>query len=333
MFKLLPGLTDVGAPPHPSDLYDYGAIAEDQGALPATPEELAHAKATFDRDGLVVFSRGLEASAPALRAAVDALKDGSNADFRDALLAQRRARGGAPPDFTNGAKIPWVQYEAGCEAGAGDRMRKAMGFAKYSRPIRERAVEDPRLNSLVRALLGDADFELYQDMALLKPPGGGREKPWHQDAAYFNLAADARVVGCWIALDAATPDNGCLVFERGGHARGELPHFPVRDYQLCDAEPRRDVVACPLPPGGLVLFHGRVPTARRARSGRGTRQLHWVASATAASCPRTRPAAASRASAARPGARLQVPSFYVDALRQTRTSPSSARVTSRSSSA
>ncbi|EGB12986.1 hypothetical protein AURANDRAFT_19085, partial [Aureococcus anophagefferens] len=138
-------------------------------------------------------------------------------------------------------------------------MRKAMGFAKYSRPIRERAVEDPRLNSLVRALLGDADFELYQDMALLKPPGGGREKPWHQDAAYFNLAADARVVGCWIALDAATPDNGCLVFERGGHARGELPHFPVRDYQLCDAEPRRDVVACPLPPGGLVLFHGRVP--------------------------------------------------------------------------
>ena len=109
------GLTDVGAPPHPSDLYDYGAIAEDRGALPATPEELAHAKATFDRDGLVVFSRGLEASAPALRAAVDALKDGSNADFRDALLAQRRARGGAPPDFTNGAKIPWVQYEAGCE--------------------------------------------------------------------------------------------------------------------------------------------------------------------------------------------------------------------------
>ena len=121
-------------------------------------------------------------------------------------------------------------------------MRKAMGFAKYSRPIRERAVEDPRLNSLVRALLGDADFELYQDMALLKPPGGGREKPWHQDAAYFNLAADARVVGCWIALDAATPDNGCLVFERGGHARGELPHFTVRDYQLCDADAPRGAV-------------------------------------------------------------------------------------------
>lgn len=171
-------------------------------------------------------------------------------------------------------------------------MRKAMGFAKYSRPIRERAVEDPRLNSLVRALLGDADFELYQDMALLKPPGGGREKPWHQDAAYFNLAADARVVGCWIALDAATPDNGCLVFERGGHARGELPHFPVRDYQLCDAEPRRDVVACPLPPGGLVVFHGRVPhgTATNASPRpRNALQLHWVASATAALVPQDAP--------------------------------------------
>ena len=32
-------------------------------------------------------------------------------------------------------------------------------------------------------------------MALLKPPGGGREKPWHQDKAYFNLTLDTPVVG------------------------------------------------------------------------------------------------------------------------------------------
>ncbi|KAH8072683.1 phytanoyl-CoA dioxygenase [Aureococcus anophagefferens] len=279
------GLTDVGAPPHPSDLYDYGAIAEDQGALPATPEELAHAKATFDRDGLVVFSRGLEASAPALRAAVDALKDGSNADFRDALLAQRRSRGGAPPDFTNGAKIPWVQYEAGCEV---------------AEPLEPGAASSDRT------------------------------KPWHQDAAYFNLAADARVVGCWIALDAATPDNGCLVFERGGHARGELPHFPVRDYQLCDAEPRRDVVACPLPPGGLVLFHGRVPhgTATNASPRpRNALQLHWVASATAALVPQDAPGGCVARFAARgsPASPSFTSTLEADAA--------AVRVTSRSSSA
>ncbi len=34
---------------------------------------------------------------------------------------------------------------------------------------------------------GLRDREWRQEMALLKPAGGGREKPWHQDAAYFNI--------------------------------------------------------------------------------------------------------------------------------------------------
>jgi hypothetical protein len=37
-------------------------------------------------------------------------------------------------------------------------------------------------------------------MALLKPPGGGREKPWHQDKAYFNLTLDTPVVGTVLQL-------------------------------------------------------------------------------------------------------------------------------------
>ena len=75
-------------------------------------------------------------------------------------------------------------------------------------------------------------------MALLKPPGIGREKPWHQDHAYFNVAASQRIVGVWIALDAATPDNGCMYVLRGKHrdtaSPNAYPHFAVRDYQICD---------------------------------------------------------------------------------------------------
>ena len=56
-------------------------------------------------------------------------------------------------------------------------------------------------------------------MALLKPPRG-REKPWHQDHAYFNLPLDTPIVGVWIALDEATPENGCMHVIPGSHREG-----------------------------------------------------------------------------------------------------------------
>ncbi len=60
-------------------------------------------------------------------------------------------------------------------------------------------------------------------------------------------------------MDDATTDNGCMRFHRGGHKLGPLPHFPVRDFQLCDASApaasKGDaVVAIPLGPGGLVIL-------------------------------------------------------------------------------
>ncbi len=50
--------------------------------------------------------------------------------------------------------------------------------------------------------------------------GGGREKPWHQDKAYFRVPVDAPVIACWLALDDVTAENGssrtpvraCLTF-------------------------------------------------------------------------------------------------------------------------
>ena len=53
---------------------------------------------------------------------------------------------------------------------------------------------------VVRRIIGEEPM-LFQDMALLKPPRVGREKPWHQDHAYFDLELRTRVVGVWIALD------------------------------------------------------------------------------------------------------------------------------------
>ncbi len=105
-----------------------------------------------------------------------------------------------------------------------------------------------------------ASVNMFQDMALFKSPLIGREKPWHQDHAYFNLLEGTPVVGFWIALDEATLENGCMHFLKGGHKQGIVPHFQRRDWQICDTEmEHKDCVAAPLPPGGCLIFNGLTP--------------------------------------------------------------------------
>ena len=76
---------------------------------------------------------------------------------------------------------------------------------------------------------------LFQEMALLKPPKG-REKPWHQDCAYFNYPLGTTIIGVWIALDHADANNGCLHILPGTHREGPVNHFKRRDWQICDTD-------------------------------------------------------------------------------------------------
>ena len=115
---------------------------------------------------------------------------------------------------------------------------------------------------------------MFQSMALLKPPRVGRDKPWHQDHAYFQFELEAKVVGCWIALDEATVENGCMVIAPGSHLKGPVVHFRRRDWQICDTDvDTSGSLAVPLKPGGLLIFqsllhHGTPPnrTAQRRRA-------------------------------------------------------------------
>lgn len=121
-----------------------------------------------------------------------------------------------------------------------------------------RIAHHPALLEIVWRILGEEPV-LAQNMALLKPPHGGGEKPWHQDMAYGPLAYDKPVVGVWIALDEAALDNGCMHVIPRSHMDGGMPHYAVRDWQICDAniQIERDV-AVPLPPGGALFFHGMI---------------------------------------------------------------------------
>ena len=136
------------------------------------------------------------------------------------------------------------------------------------------------LMRVVRMLMGGREPKPFQIMALLKPPRGGREKPWHQDHAYFNLNVDDRIVGVWIALDEATVENGCMQLLDGGHKLGPIHHWKRRDWQICDTEVMgKPSVAAPLPPGGALFFDSLLPhgtPTNHSPTGRRAMQFHYA---------------------------------------------------------
>lgn len=249
----------------------------------------------YNRDGYIVLDASrFGDQVKDLDVALTNLVTGLNRPFAEAV--RQRVQSADVPKFSSGNKTPWVQYESGttlCTANTNapsilltpaiaDSARKLMGFVGYE-PSIDAVVNNPHLTSFAARLLecNREDIELFQDMALLKPACGGREKPWHQDKAYFDLDVNSRVVGCWMAIDEATVDNGCLRFERCGHKNGPRMHYAIRDYQLCDTlvASRKEVVAVPLLPGEFVLFDGMIPhgtPTNISQTSRRALQFHWI---------------------------------------------------------
>lgn len=153
-----------------------------------------------------------------------------------------------------------------------DAVRKLWKFVESDDRLSALAYDSDVLAVLAR-MMNDTPV-LFQDMGLIKPPRIGREKPWHQDCAYFNYPVHTTVVGVWIAIDAATEENGCLHIIPGSNQHGPIPHFKRRDWQICDADVAvPNSVTVPLDPGGCLFWHGlthhgsptnRSPYRRRA---------------------------------------------------------------------
>lgn len=188
---------------------------------------------------------------------------------------------GGNPDFTG------VQFERDAQARLAtlrpeekqDVVRKLMWFVDYDPRLKALSAH-PALLAVLRRLIGHEEPTMFQDMALLKPPGVGREKPWHQDKAFFTISLTAPVVGVWIALDPATPENGCMHVIPGSQKEGPVLHFRRRDWQICDSEVQgaRDVMV-PLPPGGLLFFDGLIhhgTPANRTDTRRRAVQFHYT---------------------------------------------------------
>ena len=80
--------------------------------------------------------------------------------------------------------------------------------AHLAHPLFDKLIHDPRLLDAIESLIGP-NLRLVHFQGLYKPPYTGGNVAWHQDDYYFGLTRDA-VASCWLALDDATVDNGCM---------------------------------------------------------------------------------------------------------------------------
>ncbi len=250
---------------YPPDLYRFDRVADYVRDLGAIDER--HVQAFRERGYLAVRRAfDLDQVQAALSGLVD-LTVRADRDHFGGLLLQYEAWVGERVD-----EIPPESRQ--------DNVRKLMYFTAHDTRLKSIA-GDGRLGSALRALIGADELVMFQDMALLKPPGGGREKPWHQDKAFFDIDVTSPVVGVWIALDAATPENGCMHVIPGSHLEGPRVHFNRRDFQICDTDiaSERDVMV-PLEPGGCLFFDGLIhhgTPANRTPHRRRALQFHYCA--------------------------------------------------------
>lgn len=71
-------------------------------------------------------------------------------------------------------------------------------------------------------LLG-GPVRFWHDQLFCKPPRHGGVVAWHQDYSYWTRTLPMAHLTCWIALDDATRDNGCLQYVPGSHRWNLLP--------------------------------------------------------------------------------------------------------------
>lgn len=101
---------------------------------------------------------------------------------------------------------------------------------------------------------------------LRKPPRHGAVTPWHQDEEGWSLGTPARLfvhraLNCWMPLDEATVESGCMQFIPGSHLNEQhYPHVDRGDgtgVRVAQGFDEAEAAACPIPAGGATFHHCR----------------------------------------------------------------------------
>jgi Phytanoyl-CoA dioxygenase (PhyH) len=119
-----------------------------------------------------------------------------------------------------------------------------------------------RLVESMSRLLGDEVYH-YHSKLMLKEPEVGGAWVWHQDYGYWyqNGCLYPLMASCFIAIDRASRDNGCLQVLKGSHHLGRLEHQVASGQLTADPEHveaargRHELVHVEMAPGDAAFFH------------------------------------------------------------------------------
>ena len=84
------------------------------------------------------------------------------------------------------------------------------------------ALWNPAFVKPASQLLGNKTVRFWHDQLFCKPAHSGGVVAWHQDYSYWVRTAPMQHLTCWIGLDDATTENGCLNYVPGSHKWGLL---------------------------------------------------------------------------------------------------------------
>ncbi len=129
---------------------------------------------------------------------------------------------------------------------------------RISEPVKQ-VMLNPELGRLLCQLEGQPGFRVWHDQALIKEPFGNATA-WHLDDPYWSFRS-RHAVSIWIALEEATPHNGCMHFIPGSHHLATYDNVGIGENMsdLFNLYPRMaeiDPVAYPMHPGDCSFHNG-----------------------------------------------------------------------------
>lgn len=121
----------------------------------------------------------------------------------------------------NGLKIPGKEIRMEDEDGSNKEMDyyanvfdQLLNLWQTNERVKK-IMLDERLGQMAASLAGVDGIRIWHDQALIKRPWANPTS-WHLDTPFWSFS-DKRALSIWVALDDATPDNGCLYFIPQSH--------------------------------------------------------------------------------------------------------------------
>jgi len=136
-------------------------------------------------------------------------------------------------------------------------------------------VTRPEFVAITTQLLGP-DVDLYWNQSVFKQPEGTKIFPWHQDDGYTPVTPSPYLT-LWLALNDATPDNGCISVLPGAWKKGLLPHHRTDIGLVChEANDPDQGVLVPVRAGSMAVFWSLTPHKSGANVSKGPRKAFVI---------------------------------------------------------